>query len=191
MKFGTDSYVPFWMIFFHKQLYQSAKPFPPKRKKQLLSCLPRRLTVNKKETKWSKVIHSFFFCFHIRPALLTFDSQPLDLSFVQPSGASLPSIGNGIPSRCSHLRGFSIVFPGQRKKNHQSHPTYPMNNAACLCMVFIKTLSFPFANQISHVSPGTMRRLPENFKHASDKDITTVGGEYEIFPPPPFPPFDL
>lgn len=66
------------------------------------------------------MIHWSFLCFNIRPPLLTFDSQPLDLGFVQPSGASLPSIGIGIPSRCSHPRGFSIVFPGQRKKNHQS-----------------------------------------------------------------------
>lgn len=61
-----------------------------------------------------------FFWLHIRPLLVTFDSQPLDLSFVQPSGASLPSTEIGIPSRCSHPRGISIVFLWQRgeKKNH-------------------------------------------------------------------------
>lgn len=33
-----------------------------------------------------------------------------------------------------------------------------------------------------------LRWLPENFKHASDKDIKTFGGKYEIFPPRSFPP---
>lgn len=62
-----------------------------------------------------------FFWFHIRPLLLTFDSQPRDLCFVQPSGASLPSTEIGIPSRCSHPRGISIVFRWQQKKKKESH----------------------------------------------------------------------
>lgn len=55
------------------------------------------------------------------------------------------------------------------------------------CVLFITTPSFPFSHQTSHFSPGTMRRSPENFRHASDKDIKTFGGKYEIFLPPSFP----
>lgn len=109
------------MQLIQKWPHRSAKPFFPK-KKETSALLPLKdgQTVNK-ETKWSKMMHWSFFCFHIRPPFPTFDSEPLDLSFVQPSGASLPSMGIGIPPRCSHPRGFSIVFSRQRKKNHQSH----------------------------------------------------------------------
>lgn len=104
----------------HRPLHQSAKLAPQKRKKQLLSCLPKSWTVNK-ETKCSEVIRQSFFSVHTEAPSTTFDSQPLDLGFVQPSGASLLSTRIGIPSRCSHPRGFGIVFPGQREKNHQSN----------------------------------------------------------------------
>lgn len=108
---------------------------------------------------------------HIRPRLPTFDSQPPDLGFVWPSGAILPSIGIGIPSRCSHPRGFSIVSPGQRKKNHHSHPDVFF---VCVCVCMFLFMFSPVSHHVSLLSPGTVRRSPENFKHARDKDIKTI-----------------
>lgn len=112
-----------------------------------------------------------FSCLHIRPPLPTFDSQPPDLGFVRPSGAILPSIGIGIPSRCSHPRGFSIVSPGQRKKNHHSHPDVFF---LCVCVCMFLFMFSPVSHHVSLLSPGTVRRSPENFKHARDKDIKTI-----------------
>ena len=172
-----------WIILIQARLHQSAK----ERKKQLLSGLPKSRTANKKETKWSKVMRRSLSCLHIRPPLPTFDSQPPDLGFVRPSGAILPSIGIGIPSRCSHPRGFSIVSPGQRKKNHHSHPDVFF--FVCVCV---------------HVSPHVLTRLPSRFTPLPRHD-EAIAGEFQtrfgqrhqnysekkkneiFFPPPSFP----
>lgn len=140
-------------------------------------------TVNKKETKWSKMMHSFFFCFHIRPPFLTFDTQLLDLSFVQPSGASLPSIGIGIPSRCSHPRGFSIVFPAQRKKKSTITPYEQHCMHTQLFPTHAWFSSFPFTIRF-HISLLAWWGDCQRMSNTLQTDIKTFGRKYEIFQPP-------
>lgn len=60
-----------------------------------------------------------------------------------------------------------------RTKKEKS-PLTPRCFFLCVCVCMFLFMFSPVSHHVSLLSPGTVRRSPENFKHARDKDIKTV-----------------
>lgn len=60
-----------------------------------------------------------------------------------------------------------------RTKKEKS-PLTPRCFFFCVCVCMFLFMFSPVSHHVSLLSPGMVRRSPENFKHARDKDIKTI-----------------